>query len=47
MIDPSALGWQLARATTFYNFAMGALVLGSVITIAATIGLIWSSGMKN
>lgn len=47
MIDPSALGWQLARATTFYNFAMGALVIGTVITIAATIGLIWSSGMKN
>lgn len=47
MIDPSALGWQLARATTFYNFAMGALVVGAVITIAATIALIWSSGMKN
>jgi hypothetical protein len=47
MMDPSGLSWHLARATTFYNFATGALVVGAIITIAATIGLIWASGQKN
>src|SRR5665213_2026704 len=47
MMDPSALSWHLERATAFYNFAMVALILGALITIVATIGLIWSSGMKS
>jgi hypothetical protein len=47
MMEPSALTWHLARATTFYNFAMVALAIGAILTIAATIGLIWASALKS
>jgi hypothetical protein len=46
-METSVLTLPLDRAYALSNIAMGALVIGAMLTIAATIVLIWLSGIKN
>ncbi len=46
-METSILTLPLDRANAFSNMAMGALVIGVMLTIAATIALIWLSGIKS
>lgn len=47
MMETSALSLALERATIFYNIAMVALIVGGIITIAATVALVWASSLKS
>lgn len=47
MIETTALSLPLDQATAFFNFSMFALIIGAMITIAATIGVIWASALKS
>lgn len=46
-METAILSLPLERANTLSNMAMGTLVIGVMLTIAATIALIWLSGIKS